>query len=101
MIGASGTSGYHLSYTYDQGGKRTMKIDQIALHERYEVEYHYDIEPDTPRAYLSRNNRLMEAWTYHVTPPWQVSRAKVTPLRNGHSPPFLAPASRTRVPVSG
>jgi len=55
VIAANGGAGwYTLSYTYDLGGNRLTKVDD--LHGTTDV-YHYDLE--NPALYGSKNNRLM------------------------------------------
>jgi hypothetical protein len=58
---------YHLSYTYDQGGNRKIKIDHLA---QLRTEYFYDFEPDTcPDMWgcQSWNNRLMHYAVYDTS----------------------------------
>ena len=74
-----GSHEYHLSYSYDQGGNRKMKVD---WKNGATTTYHYDTDPDTelvdcdgngsaestPKAcYHTRNNRLMYYETIGAT----------------------------------
>ena len=69
----SGWNSYDLAYTYDAGGNRLTKVDNIG---EIRTEYHYDLED--PAEYGSNNNRLMYFEVYdtsgasstHVSTTW-------------------------------